>query len=315
MVVHRHSAEIEHRHFYELGHYLNQDDLLLLNNTRVLPARLHADRGAIEILLIEETSPRHWIAIGKPGKRLKSGMILELDPLETSASHSPDKNPTPAKVEVLKTLEDGTRIIRLLGNFQLEDYGQLPLPPYIQKARLQQHEPDYLPEDNELYQTIYAKKPGSVAAPTAGLHFTPELLQQFQHDFITLNVGLGTFRPVKVEQIEEHPMHTESYEVPVGLAEKVKAARRVIAVGTTTARVLESNPKLKPGPAKTNIFIHPPYRFQRTDALITNFHLPGSTLLMLVAAMMGVELQRRAYQSAVENNYRFFSYGDAMLIV
>jgi S-adenosylmethionine:tRNA ribosyltransferase-isomerase len=310
MVVHRDSGSIEHAHFHELSRWVTPEDLLLLNNTKVIPARLHADAGTTEILLIEETSPRNWVAIGKPGKRLKAGTILELIP----SGPSPTKNP-PAKVEILKSLEDGTRIVRLLGDFKLEDYGQLPLPPYIQKARLQHNEPDYLPEDNELYQTIYAQQPGSVAAPTAGLHFTPELLQKFQHDFITLNVGLGTFRPVKVENLEDHPMHTESYEVPDGLAEKIKQAGRVIAVGTTTARVLESNPKLRPGPGQTNIFIHPPYRFKRTDALITNFHLPGSTLLMLVAAMMGVELQRKAYQAAIENNYRFFSYGDAMLIV
>lgn len=314
MVVHRDSGTIEHARFHELNRWIGPDDLLLLNNTKVLPARLHADAGKTEILLIEETSPRNWVAIGKPGKRLKGGTILELDPTSPGYGDSPD-NKTKAKVEVLKTLEDGTRIVRLLGDFRLEDYGQLPLPPYIQKARTEQHEPDYIAEDNELYQTVYAQKAGSVAAPTAGLHFTPELLRKFQHDFITLNVGLGTFRPVKVENLEDHPMHTESYEVPEGLAEKIRQAKRVVAVGTTTARVLESNPKLKPGPNKTNIFIRPPYRFKRTDALITNFHLPGSTLLMLVAAMTGLELQRQAYQSAIENDYRFFSYGDAMLIL
>jgi S-adenosylmethionine:tRNA ribosyltransferase-isomerase len=340
MVVHRSSGIIEHAHFYDLPHWINSDDLLLLNNTKVLPARLHADAGKTEILLIEETSPRNWVAIGKPGKRLKGGTILELDPVSHTchsehheepgkgALSSPSTDPTlrctqddkpkqrdVAKVEVLKSLEDGTRIVRLLGNFKLEDYGQLPLPPYIQKARTEQNEPDYLAEDNQLYQTVYAEKAGSVAAPTAGLHFTPELLKKFKHEFITLNVGLGTFRPVKVEEVEDHPMHTESYEVAEGLSEKIKCAHRVIAVGTTTARVLESNPKLKPGSGSTNIFIHPPYRFKRTDALITNFHLPGSTLIMLVAAMTGIELQKKAYQSAIKNEYRFFSYGDAMLIL
>ncbi len=336
MVINRASGSIEHSYFHELPRWLQPDDLLILNNTKVLPARLHADEGKTEILLIEETSPRNWVAIGKPGKRLKGGTILELvpashiphpfknlkaaserleEPGSGQASHEMIKKDTPAKVEVLKSLEDGTRIIRLLGDFKLEDYGQLPLPPYIQKARTERNEPQYIPEDDQLYQTVYAKHAGSVAAPTAGLHFTAELLQKFQHDFITLNVGLGTFRPVKVENIEDHPMHTESYEVPAGLNEKVKLAKRVVAVGTTTARVLESNPKLKPGANKTDIFIRPPYRFKRTDALITNFHLPGSTLVMLVAAMTGVELQRKAYQSAIENDYRFFSYGDAMLIL
>jgi S-adenosylmethionine:tRNA ribosyltransferase-isomerase len=312
MVVHRESGLLEHGYFYELSRWIQPDDLLLLNNTKVIPARLHADDGKTEILLIEETSPRNWIAIGKPGKRLKGGSILELTPTSSPGIEASNK---PAKIEVLKSLEDGTRIVRLLGDFKLEDYGQLPLPPYIQKARTEQNEPDYTPEDSKLYQTVYAQHAGSVAAPTAGLHFTQELLKTFQHDFITLNVGLGTFRPVKVENLEDHPMHTESYEVAEGLGEKARQAKRVVAVGTTTARVLESNPRLKPGPGKTNIFIHPPYRFKRTDALITNFHLPGSTLLMLVAAMMGVELQRKTYQSAIENNYRFFSYGDAMLIL
>jgi len=317
MVIHRDSGLIEHRHVYDLPLYINSDDLLLLNNTKVIPARLLANEGSTEILLLEETSPRNWVAIGKPSKRLKPGTILELTrPSHNLPDPSDETNPAPpAKVEILKSLEDGTRIVRLLGDFRLEDYGQLPLPPYIQKARSLVHEPIYTAQDDELYQTVYAKTSGSVAAPTAGLHFTPELLAKFQHDFITLQVGLGTFRPVKVEEIEDHPMHTEIYDVPLGLAERAAQAKRVIAVGTTTARVLESNPKLKPGPGKTSIFIHPPYRLKRTDALMTNFHLPGSTLIMLVAAMTGVSLQRKAYQAALDNDYRFFSYGDAMLIL
>lgn len=315
MVIHRDTGLIEHRHIFDLPEYIHADDLLLLNNTKVIPARLLADEGQTEILLLEETSPRNWIAIGKPSKRIKPGTILTIDSTQhRSAETSPTALPT-AKIEILKSLEDGTRIVRLLGDFRLEDYGQLPLPPYIQKARALAQEPIYLQEDDQLYQTVYAQTPGSVAAPTAGLHFTPELLTRFQHDFITLQVGLGTFRPVKVEEIEDHPMHTEFYQVPEHLAAKALQAKRVIAVGTTTARVLESNPKLKPGSNQTSIFIHPPYRFKRTDGLLTNFHLPGSTLLMLVAAMTGIKLQRQAYQSALDNNYRFFSYGDAMLIL
>nr|MBX2824438.1 S-adenosylmethionine:tRNA ribosyltransferase-isomerase [Gammaproteobacteria bacterium] len=169
--------------------------------------------------------------------------------------------------------------------------------------------------DEVSYQTVYAEKPGSVAAPTAGLHFTPELLNQFHHTFLTLDIGLGTFRPVKSKNVEDHEMHEEHYDIPDGLAEKCDAAQRVVAVGTTVCRVLESKPKLTPGPDATSIFITPPYSFRRTDVLLTNFHLPESTLVMLVAAFGGYDLIMHAYQEAVKNDYRFYSYGDSMLIL
>jgi S-adenosylmethionine:tRNA ribosyltransferase-isomerase len=307
MVVHRDTEKIEHRHFYDLPEYLTPRDLLVLNDTKVIPARLHANGGQIEILLIEETSPRHWLCIGKPGKKLKPQTELFIDPVKPGVQ--------PAKIEILRSLPSGERVIRFYQDINLADYGELPLPPYIQKQRKEQNEPLYIPQDSEVYQTTYANREGSVAAPTAGLHFTPELLQKFQHRFLMLNVGLGTFRPVKVADITDHEMHSEHFMIPEGLQESAANSERVVAVGTTVARVLESVPKLKPGTGDTKIFMYPPYKFKRLDALITNFHLPGSTLLMLVAAFMGLDLQRKAYQEAIVSGYRFFSYGDAMLIL
>ncbi|MDD5261732.1 MAG: tRNA preQ1(34) S-adenosylmethionine ribosyltransferase-isomerase QueA [Methylacidiphilales bacterium] len=307
MVVHRQSGQIEHRHFYDLPDYLTAEDLLVLNDTRVIPARLHAENGAVEILLLEETSPRHWLAIGKPAAKLKAGQRLLIQPRTEGRK--------PAEAEILSTVAGGQRVLRFFDDINLQDYGELPLPPYIQKARKQQHEPLYLPEDQEAYQTVFARESGSVAAPTAGLHFTPELLARFRRRFITLRVGLGTFRPVKVADITQHEMHAEHYTIPPGLAEEAAGCKRVVAVGTTACRVLESVPSLRPGSGETRIFIHPPYKFKRTDALVTNFHLPGSTLLMLVAAFMGHDLQREAYRVAIAEQYRFFSYGDAMLVI
>jgi S-adenosylmethionine:tRNA ribosyltransferase-isomerase len=307
MVVHRADGHIEHRRFDDLPEYLTPRDLLVLNDTKVIPARLRADGGRIEILLIEETAPRHWLCIGKPGKKLQPQTELFIEPLTVGAE--------PAKIEILRSLPSGERVIRFFQDINLADYGELPLPPYIQKQRKELREPLYIPQDAEVYQTTYADREGSVAAPTAGLHFTPELLGKFNHCFLTLTVGLGTFRPVKVSDITQHVMHTEHFFIPAGLREAAAGSERVVAVGTTVARVLESVPSLSAGAGDTNIFIHPPRKFKRTDALITNFHLPGSTLLMLVAAYMGLDLQRRAYQAAIVSGYRFFSYGDAMLIL
>jgi S-adenosylmethionine:tRNA ribosyltransferase-isomerase len=193
--------------------------------------------------------------------------------------------------------------------------GQMPLPPYIRKRRGALGEPEHEAADFERYQTVYARQEGSVAAPTAGLHFTPELLARFRHAFVTLHVGLGTFRPVKTEFIADHEMHEEVYSIPPGLAEACAAAGRIVAVGTTSARVLESAHSLKPGSGRTRIFIHPPYQFKRVGALLTNFHLPRSTLLMLVGALVGRERLLEIYREAVAQKYRFFSYGDAMLIL
>ncbi|MFZ5806575.1 MAG: tRNA preQ1(34) S-adenosylmethionine ribosyltransferase-isomerase QueA [Verrucomicrobiota bacterium] len=305
MVVHRQTQTIEHAHFYDLAKWIDPEDLLILNDTKVIPARLRS--GKIEILLLEETSPRHWIVIGQPGKKLKPGVRLFLDPLISGVEQ--------VEIEVLKTLPDGTRVIRFFGDVDLQQFGTMPLPPYIEEARRAHNLPLIQPEDATWYQPIHAHYDGSVAAPTAGLHFTPELLATFNHAFVTLHVGLATFRPVKVEHIEDHEMHTERYTIPENLAERAQQARRVVAVGTTTARVLESVPDIHPSTGKTNIYIYPPYKFKRVDALITNFHLPGSSLILLVAAFMGQELQRRAYEEAIREQYRFYSYGDAMLIL
>jgi len=303
MVVDRKDGSIRHHHFHELGQFLGLGDFLVLNDTRVRPARLSAEGGKVEILLLEETSEQHWLCIGKPGKKLKPGMRVKLD------------GPGEAYAEILRTLPDAQRVVRLTGVENLRNWGRLALPPYIETAREAEGSPLVEKADEVAYQTIYAQKEGSVAAPTAGLHFTPELLNRFEHGFVTLNVGLGTFRPVKVSNLEEHDMHAEKFWIPEGLKEKAAAAKRVVAVGTTSARVLESVPDLAPGGRTTSIFIYPPYQFKRVDALITNFHLPGSTLLMLVAAFMGHELQKRVYAEAVGKRYRFYSYGDAMLIL
>lgn len=303
MVVDRKSGSITHHRFCDLGQFLGAGDFLVLNDTRVRPARLSAEGGKIEILLLEETSDHFWLCIGKPGKKLKPGMRVRLD------------GPGEAYAEILRTLPDAQRVVRLTGVRDLQEWGRLALPPYIEAARVAGGGAVIEEADRISYQTVYARQEGSVAAPTAGLHFTPELLGRFDHGFVTLHVGLGTFRPVKVPNLEEHDMHAEKFWIPEGLREKAQAAKRVVAVGTTSARVLESVPDLAPGGRTTSIFIYPPYRFKRVDALITNFHLPGSTLLMLVAAFLGHELQKQAYREAVKERYRFYSYGDAMLIL
>jgi S-adenosylmethionine:tRNA ribosyltransferase-isomerase len=306
LVYHRAEDRVEHRHFYDLGDYIREDDLLVLNDSKVRPAALATTDGRLEVLLLEETSPRHWVALVKPGARAKPGMRLQF--------------PTPdgkgeIEVEVLKTLPGGERVLRFYGEADFTAMGEMPLPPYIRKRRLALGEKEHIAEDFERYQTVYARREGSVAAPTAGLHFTPELLARFRHAFVTLHVGLGTFRPVKTEYLSDHEMHEEIYSIPPGFEEAYEAAGRVIAVGTTSARVLEAAANLHAGGGRTRIFIHPPYEFKRVDALLTNFHLPHSTLLMLVSAMVGRERLLEIYREAVGLQYRFFSYGDAMLIL
>jgi S-adenosylmethionine:tRNA ribosyltransferase-isomerase len=240
----------------------------------------------------------------KPGARAKPFMRLTFGTEEK-----------PVEAEVLKTLPGGERVLRFFGELDVDALGEMPLPPYIRKRRVALGESEHAAEDFERYQTVYAKQAGSVAAPTAGLHFTPELLARFNHAFVTLHVGLGTFRPVKTEFIADHEMHEEVYSIPEGLEAAYEKAKRVVAVGTTSARVLESAANLRPGRGRTRIFIHPPYEFRRVDALLTNFHLPHSTLLMLVSALMGREKMLEIYREAVAQKYRFFSYGDAMLIL
>jgi S-adenosylmethionine:tRNA ribosyltransferase-isomerase len=305
-VYHRDSGKVEHRHFYDLPEYLRPDDLLVLNDSKVRPAALETSDGRLEVLLLEETSPRHWVALVKPGARARPGMRLLF------TGRSGDK---PIEAEVLKTLPGGERVLRFFGPLDIEGMGEMPLPPYIRKRRVVLGETEHTSEDFQRYQTVYAREEGSVAAPTAGLHFTPELLARFNHAFVTLHVGLGTFRPVKTEYLDDHEMHEEAYSIPEGFEAAYEAAGRIIAVGTTSARVLEAAPHLRKYSGRTRIFIHPPYEFKRVDALLTNFHLPHSTLLMLLSALVGREKILELYREAVAQKYRFFSYGDAMLIL
>ena len=311
MVIHRDTDEIEHRHFYDVIDYLNPGDVLVVNDTRVIPARLYGERptgGACEVLLLKQLAPKRWETLVKPGKKLKPGAEIVFGDGRLCG-------------RVLETTDVGGRIVEFEceGTFEaaLDALGVMPLPPYIHEQL----------EDRERYQTVYARHEGSAAAPTAGLHFTPELLDRIREKGIDvvpvlLHVGLGTFRPVKVENIEEHQMHSEHFEVTEDAARRVNAARerggRVIAVGTTSVRTLESaaeNGKLVAKRGETSIFIRPGYRYQMVDALITNFHLPGSTLMMLVSALYDREKILSAYETAVKENYRFFSFGDAMLIL
>jgi S-adenosylmethionine:tRNA ribosyltransferase-isomerase len=307
LVYHRAADRIEHRHFYDLPEYLGPDDLLVLNDSKVRPVALATCDGKLEVLLLEETSPAHWVALVKPGAKAKPGMRLFFP-------SSADATAKPIEAEVLKTLPGGERVLRFFTAPDLNATGQMPLPPYIRKRRGVLGESEHIAEDFERYQTVYAKHAGSVAAPTAGLHFTPELLARFPHAFVTLHVGLGTFRPVKTEFLDDHEMHEEVYSIPPDFEAAYDAAKRIVAVGTTSARVLEAAPHLRGG-GRTRIFIHPPYEFKRVDVLLTNFHLPHSTLLMLVSALMGRERLLEIYREAVAQKYRFFSYGDAMLIL
>jgi S-adenosylmethionine:tRNA ribosyltransferase-isomerase len=308
-VYHRAENRVEHRRFSDLPDYIRPTDLLVLNNSKVRRSAIATTDGRLEALLLEETSPQHWVALVKPGARAKPGMRLKFGAPGAQAG-----SPGEIEAEVLKTLPGGERVLRFFAPVDLEALGEMPLPPYIRKRRTTLGQPEHTPEDVERYQTVYAQRIGSVAAPTAGLHFTPELLARFNHAFVTLHVGLGTFRPVKTERLSDHEMHEEAYSIPEGFSEAYDAAERIIAVGTTSARVLESARELRGG-GRTRIFIHPPYEFKRVDALLTNFHLPHSTLIMLVSALVGRERLLELYREAVRERYRFFSYGDAMLIL
>lgn len=307
----KNTGSMEHRHFYDLPDLLQEGDCLVLNNSRVLPARLIGARptgGAIELVLLRDLGDNLWECLSRPGRKTKPGQHILFGNGELEAI-------------VEETAPGGNRIVRFLyeGIFLevLERLGRMPLPPYI-RAEL---------ENPERYQTVYAKELGSAAAPTAGLHFTQELLETIRAkgvrtEFITLHVGLGTFRPVKEDEIEDHEMHSEFCMIPPETAEAVNTAKknggRIIAVGTTSCRTLESFAKddgtLEPSSGWTDIFIYPGYRFKCIDGLITNFHLPESTLIMLVSALAGREHILNAYRTAVENRYRFFSFGDAMFI-
>jgi S-adenosylmethionine:tRNA ribosyltransferase-isomerase len=320
----RHGKQFEHLIFRDLPGQLERGDLLVLNRTRVIPARLEARKpsgGKLEVLLLREIRKQLWTAYLKPAKRVAIGGVLEFDGAETGSG----KRIT-ATVE--SVLEDGARTLHFSEDIKphLEQLGAIPFPPYIQT-------PDTV-ETRARYQTVFANDPGSVAAPTAGLHFTQSLLEKIHRAGVgiwpvTLHVGAGTFKPV-ADSIENHVMHSEQYVIPLETSDAINAAkregRRVIAVGTTVVRTLESafrsdleaglvsNQRLEPGLGETSIFIRPPFEFQVIDGLITNFHLPRSTLLMLVAAFAGFETMRAAYDVALEQEYRFFSLGDAMFI-
>lgn len=314
MVLNPKTAEIEHKHFRDILGYVNQGDCLVLNNTKVIPARLYGIKkdtcAVVEILLLKQLNKNTdtWEALVKPGKKLRAGteIVFGEGLLEG---------------KIIDVLEDGNRIVEFkydgIFNEILDKIGTMPLPPYI-RERL---------EEQGRYQTVYAKHEGSSAAPTAGLHFTKELLEEIKARgvkiaYVTLHVGLGTFRPVKVETIEEHDMHTEHFYIKEEDSNIINEARlnghRVIACGTTSCRVLESvadnNGKVKEIEGDTSIFIYPGYKFKCIDGLITNFHLPQSTLIMLVSAMAGKEYIMKAYEEAVKERYRFFSFGDAMFI-
>ncbi len=318
MVLDRATRSWTHSEVSQLPTFGETGDLWVLNDSRVIRARLLSE--GIEIMLIEETSPKHWLCLTRPGKKTKPGDRIQIPCRQGSGEV--------IGAEILRTLPSGERVVRFDKNPDLERFGQLPLPPYIEQRRRQAGENPESPEDNERYQTIYAAKPGSVAAPTAGLHLTPEMLSVLDTACVTLHVGIGTFRPVKTPRLADHVMHAERYQVEEGVAAQLTAARRRIAVGTTSTRVLESLAQLAPAQGQTDIFIRPPYRFRHTDLLLTNFHLPKSTLLMLVAAFVGhpwpdpsekacreaLQFLLAAYDEAIRAGYRFFSYGDAMLI-
>lgn len=313
MVLDKKSGDVYHRHFYDIKEYLKPGDCLVVNNTKVIPARLYGSRentgGKVEILLLKRVSDDVWETLVKPGKKARVGDRIEF-------------GEGLLKAEIIDVVEEGNRLVRFEyeGIFEeiLDQLGQMPLPPYIT------HEL----KDKDRYQTVYAKYDGSAAAPTAGLHFTKELLQEIKDmgvnvAEVTLHVGLGTFRPVKVENVLDHHMHSEFYMISQEAADMINATKdnggRVISVGTTSTRTLESaadeNGRLKETSGWTEIFIYPGYKFKVIDALITNFHLPESTLVMLVSALAGREHVLAAYAKAVEEKYRFFSFGDAMLIM
>lgn len=312
LILDKESGEIQHRHFYDIIDYLNPNDCLILNDSRVLPARIYGIKegtGArVEFLLLAAKGDDVWEVLAGPGKRAKPGNRFSFgDGLMTA--------------EVLEIIEDGNRLVKFSyqGNFYavLDQIGQMPLPPYIKKKL----------EDKERYQTVYSREVGSAAAPTAGLHFTKELLGKIREKgikigYVTLHVGLGTFRPVSVDKITDHKMHSEHYWLPQETADLINETKknggRVISVGTTSCRTIESVAKkegcIKESDGFTDIFIYPGFQFKVLDGLITNFHLPESTLIMLVSALAGREHILNAYRIAVQEKYRFFSFGDAMFI-
>lgn len=321
MVLDRANHKILHQHFYDIIDFIDKDSLLVLNNTKVLPARLYglkAETGAkIEVLLLNplDNDKHVWDVLIKPSKRVRVGTFIDVS--------------EELRIKVLEKKEDdGEWVVELLCDADVLDvlhkYGHVPLPPYIERKLVSE---DMKKLDIERYQTVYAKDEGSVAAPTAGLHFTQEILEKIKAKgigiaYITLNVGMGTFRPVKCENVLEHKMHSETFEISEEAAEKINKAKalgkKIVAVGTTSVRTLETAyqkfGEIKACRDSSELFIYPPYKFGVVDELITNFHLPKSTLLMLVSAFAGKDFIFEAYKDAIENQYRFFSYGDCMYI-
>lgn len=321
MVLNRKDRTISHKHFYNIVDFIDKDTLLVMNNTKVLPARLigHKDTGAkIEVFLLKQAEQRLrlWDVLIKPSKRIKPETIIKIsDELSVRAIKRLEENGE----WLVELIYDDDNVLEVLHR-----NGNIPLPPYIERKMAND---DLKKLDFERYQTVYAKDEGSVAAPTAGLHFTHEILQNLQDKgveiaYVTLNVGLGTFRPVQCENVLEHKMHSETFEISEKAAEQInrakKEGKKIIAVGTTTVRTLETAFQkfgcIKPCQDHSELFIYPPYEFKVIDNLITNFHLPKSTLLLLVSALAGKDFIFEAYKEAIENKYRFFSYGDCMFI-
>ena len=296
MVLRREQQTIEHRQFVELKMLLSPGDLLVLNDTLVVPARRFSNDGAIEFLFIERVASRRWKCLVKPGRKMRVGATTKID------------NVT---LRVEEILREGERVVSLDKDVDLYAGGLMPLPPYIGRESDE--------GDNVRYQTIFAHAPGALAAPTAGLHFTQQILSEIPHTLITLHVGIGTFLPVRSENLAQHRMDAERFFISTEAANKIDNAHRVVAVGTTTVRLLESAKSrggtLLAQEGSTDLFIYPPYRFRVVDLLLTNFHLPRSTLLMLVSAFAGREFLLWAYQEAIRERYRFYSYGDCMLIL
>ena len=323
MVLHRAEQKIEHRQFGELKTFLQLGDLVVLNDTRVLTARRFSDDDAVEFLFLECIGPRRWKCMVTPGRKMRVGATAMIDDV---------------CLRVEKITADGERIVAFDQDVDVYSGGSMPLPPYLNRPSDE--------SDAARYQTVFAHEPGAVAAPTAGLHFTSEILSEIPHTFVTLHVGPGTFLPVRCEEISEHRMHVEHFSISPEAADKINSAQRVVVVGTTVVRVLETaalktrlrgkivgqahrlpsaggapalqecqSDQVEPQSGETDLFVYPPFTFRVVDALLTNFHLPRSTLLMLVSAFAGREFILRAYEEAVRDRYRFYSYGDCMLIL
>lgn len=296
LVLHRARGEIEHRSFRDLAGLIREGDLLVLNDTRVMPARFFSSDGSREVLRLEAITPLRWRCMIRPGKKFRVGHSVSIGD---------------ATGTVTGILENGDRMIEWDRPVDEARHGHLALPHYMGR--------EDRPSDRERYQTVFARQEGSIAAPTAGLHFTPEIVRSVPHVFVTLHVGVGTFQPVKTERVEDHVMHEEHYALSAESADAIRSAKRVIAVGTTACRVLETvfqkHGHVTADTGTTRLFIHPGFQFRVVNGLLTNFHLPKSSLLMLVCAFAGREPVMKAYAAAIEQRYRFYSYGDCMLIV